>query len=174
MYIKDSDYFKVIQYLYDRHSDGQYHDIDKLLGEEQAYSTSEYYQQVLAQLYKDKLIQTKLGSGSSFVPYTMFSDGTSDRMKSRGYRPLEAKLTSEGVKWYNQKKKEEEAKAHTIIKVEHSPNTNIVQGNIIKQEKFETEKEPGPTKELQVRQLIISIIGIVIALITTLVVNKCS
>lgn len=107
MYIKDSDYFKVIQYLYDRHSDGKYHDISNVLSTADDTDTSERYRHIVTQLYKDKLIKLTQSGASLYKVVLIYDKELDKHIQGPPIRSLPAKLTFKGVEWYNEVMKEE-------------------------------------------------------------------
>jgi len=128
---KDSDYFKVIEYLQKFQNDSEFHDVENLLGESKEYKTSKHYQTVIKRLLIDRLIETKTGSGGYGLP-PMRINGEPIGEYDSSYRPKKARITLEGLKKYSELMAIQ--KPQMNIEINDSPNAIVGQGEKINQQ----------------------------------------
>lgn len=88
--------FKLLKHLYGLRKDGEFHDIERLFGDNFLYKDSENYKYLIKSLTNDKLIDIKTGTGVSFMP----SWQQSECYRIKNYLPIEARINEKGINMY--------------------------------------------------------------------------
>ncbi len=103
--MENTDYLNVLKFL-QSYKDSEYHEIETLIGGNEAYKTSKHFRSTIKTMVEKGWIEKMAGTGEINRINQFISESNSEILLKNVYKPLSARITIKGRKEYSELNKE--------------------------------------------------------------------